>query len=285
MIVFDTSGSMNDRVPGGRKIDVAKAAVWKFVDSLPRNTNLGLVTFDGGCDATTVVPLRKDSAQTRQAVKTAVSALKPDGSTPIGVSMELASRQLAAGGTRKRRMVVLTDGEDTCDRGRLDSASDAAWKAGTKVYAVGFALGAEPSRAFRRMGIYKDASDDAQLASVFTDIKKSLEKDGSYDESKAAAGDRPLVLFDGRRGHFKSSGGERSGRLFTTMQLKSSYEQAFKEGDRFTVLEHGYHVLFNEQEYTAVKKEVLRVRLEEKPNSLYGGVEGFVLVEDVVVDN
>src|SRR3989339_336610 len=49
VIVFDTSGSMGDHVPGGRKLDIAKAAMWKFVDSLPKSVSVGLVTFTGHC--------------------------------------------------------------------------------------------------------------------------------------------------------------------------------------------------------------------------------------------
>ena len=48
VIVFDTSGSMGDHVPGGRKLDIAKAAMWKFVDSLPKSVSVGLVVVAGG---------------------------------------------------------------------------------------------------------------------------------------------------------------------------------------------------------------------------------------------
>ncbi|MCX5797711.1 MAG: hypothetical protein NTY77_19650, partial [Elusimicrobia bacterium] len=36
VLIFDTSGSMNESVPGGRKVDVGKAAMWKFVELLPK---------------------------------------------------------------------------------------------------------------------------------------------------------------------------------------------------------------------------------------------------------
>lgn len=287
VLIFDTSGSMNDPVRGGRKLDLGKAAIWKFAEMLPKNVSVGLVTFHDGCEVRTVSPLQPASAHARGRLRADIAGLQAQGSTPIGYALQLATRMLA-GSQRKKRIVILTDGEETCDEGALMQASDEAWKRGIKVYAIGFAMGSEPSRNFRRLGIYKDAGDDAQLASVFTDIRRSLEKESAqYDESKKDPAqvlqDRPAVLNVGRRGYFKASGA-RAGRLYSSLQLKSSYEPKFTQADRFTVLEHGYHVLFNPEEYTAEKVEVLKVRLEEKLNFTYGGAEGFVLANDVVIE-
>jgi len=284
VLIFDTSGSMNDSVRGGRKIDVAKEAMWKFVDSLPKNVNIGLVAFDPFCGVRTLQPVRKSAPAARQELKKVIAGLRAEGSTPIGRALDRAT-ELLAGSKNKKRIVAMTDGEETCSDSQLASASDAAWKEGVKVYAIGFAFGGEPSKNFRRIGIYKDANDDKQLASVFTDIRKTLENDsGKFDESKAAAEEKPLIDLAGRTGHFKSSGSERAGKLFTTLQLNSSYEHRFTPDDHFTVLEQGTNVIFNEENYTADKVAVLRVKLEEKLNFQYGGVEGFVFVEDVVIE-
>jgi hypothetical protein len=195
-----------------------------------------------------------------------------------------AATKLLAGSPRKKTVVILTDGEETCDQAALEQAADEAWKAGIKVYGIGFAMGGAPSRNFRRLGIYKDAQDEKQLASVFQDIRKSLEKEpAKFDESKAAAGEAPAVSLAGRAGSFRASG-ERAGRLYATLALKASYEPRFGPADHFTVLEHGYHVLFDPEQFTAEKVEVLRVRLHERLNSNYGGAEGFVLASDVTIE-
>lgn len=287
VIVFDTSGSMNDQAGGGgRRIDVAKAAMWKFIDALPANTNIGLVTFNDGCAVKTVFPPKPDSPAHRAAVKKAVSELSPKGSTPLGASIALAAKLLGADPKRKRRLVVLTDGEDTCDSDLLASASDEAWKDKIRLYAVGFTLGSEPSANFRRMGIYKNAGDPAQLAEVFTDIKRSLERgDAAFDEGKSAGAERPPVNLAGRNGRFKASGSDRAGRLYTSLEFKSSYEGRFGPVDRFSVLENGYHVMFDARDFRLETLEVARVRVEPRPDSLYGGVEGFVVVSDVALDN
>ncbi|MCX5796775.1 MAG: VWA domain-containing protein, partial [Elusimicrobia bacterium] len=285
VLIFDTSGSMNESVPGGRKVDVGKAAMWKFVELLPKNTNVGLVAFQNACDVRTVSPIQKASSEARAGLRASIAGLRAEGSTPLGYAVDRATRMLA-GSPRAKRIVILTDGEETCDENAFDQAADAAWKAGIKVYAIGFSVGSEPSRNFRRLGIYKDAGDDKQLASVFSDIRKSLERGSSgYDETKAvAAGEAPPRSLVGRKGFFRDSGSPRAGRLYESLQLKSSFEPRFKATDRFTVLEHGYHVLFDPEEFTAKKVEVMKVRLDETLNFAYGGAEGFVLASDVVIE-
>jgi hypothetical protein len=285
VLIFDTSGSMNEGVPGGRKIDLGKAAMWKFVEMLPPNTNVGLVAFAGFCDVKTVSPLQKASSETRQNLRSAIAGLRADGSTPLGYAVDRAIHMLE-GSPLKKRIVILTDGEETCDQRVFDRAADEAWRKGIKIYAIGFNVGREPSQNFRRLGIYKDAGDDRQLASVFTDIRQSLERDTKYDESHKgpSVGETPPVSFVGRRGHFKSSGSPRAGRLYYSLQLKSSLEPRFKETDRFVVLEHGYNVMFDPAEYRADKVEVLRVRLDTTLNFAYSGAEGFVLADDVVIE-
>ena len=89
----------------------------------------------------------------------------------------------------------------------------------------------------------------------------------------------------GRKGHFKIfSSGSRAGRLYNSLQLKSSFEPRFKETDHFFVLEHGYNVMFDEEQFKTEKVEVLKVRLDETLNFAYGGAEGFVLADDVVIE-
>ncbi len=283
VLIFDTSGSMNETVSGGRKLDLGKAAMWKFVELLPRNTSLGLVAFRNACDVRTVSPIQKASPAARARLRADIAGLRSEGSTPLGYALAEAAR-LLAGSPNKKTVVILTDGEETCDQNAFDRAADEAWKAGIKVYGIGFAMGGTPSRNFRRLGIYKDAQDEGQLASVFQDIRRSLEKDsGKYDEAKAAAADVPAVSLAGRVGSFRTSG-ERAGRLYGTLALKASYEPRFGPNDRFTVLEHGFHVLFDPEEFAAEKAEVLRVRLHERVNFNYGGAEGFVLAGDVTIE-
>jgi hypothetical protein len=287
VLIFDTSGSMNEAVGNKRKIDLGKETMWKFVDMMPEKTRIGLISFAGNCGTDVLQNIQNSTAKTREQLKSSIAGLRADGNTPIAESLRRAT-SLLANSTRKKRIVILTDGEETCDQAGLATAADEAWKNHIKVYAVGFALGQEPSANFRKIGLYEDARDEKQLGIVFQDIRESLEKDSSkYDEAKsnpASVADAPPQSFVGRRGHFLSSGTPNAGKLFKDLKLNSSFENHFKDDDHFKVLEHGYNVIFNEQEYRADKIEVLRVRLEDKVNFIYGGVEGFVYVQDVAIE-
>ena len=62
------------------------------------------------------------------------------------------------------------------------------------------------------------------------------------------------------------------------------HQPRFTAADHFAVLEHGYNVMFDPEQFRADKVEVLRVRLGDKLNFAYGGAEGFVLASDVVIE-
>lgn len=75
VVVVDVSGSMGDRIPGGVKIDVAKAAINRFLDRLPGNVSVGLVAFD---DA---IYLSVPVTSNRTAILDSVKGLAPRGGT------------------------------------------------------------------------------------------------------------------------------------------------------------------------------------------------------------
>ena len=96
VIIFDTSGSMVDQVAGGTKLDIAKKAMTKFVDSLPAGVNVGMVVFGTGCDTRVAQELVKSSPQARERLKAAIASLKAEGKTPIGDALQKATGMLAA---------------------------------------------------------------------------------------------------------------------------------------------------------------------------------------------
>jgi len=75
VILLDVSGSMGEQIPGGVKIEVAKAAIARFIDSLPQNLSVGLVAFDHAVEL--AVPVTSN----RTAVKAELSKLSPMGGT------------------------------------------------------------------------------------------------------------------------------------------------------------------------------------------------------------
>ncbi|MEU1751477.1 VWA domain-containing protein [Micromonospora matsumotoense] len=120
-LVLDVSGSMraND-IDGRSRISVAQQAFNEVVDALPTETQLGIrvlgATYRGkdkkqGClDTQQIVPV---GPVDRTAAKAAVATLRPTGFTPVGLALRSAARDLGTG-TTARRIVLITDGEDTC---------------------------------------------------------------------------------------------------------------------------------------------------------------------------
>ena len=120
-LVLDVSGSMRARDIGGRsRIAVAQEAFNEVVDALPETTELGIrvlgATYPGddpaiGCrDTQQIVPV---GPVDKPAAKAAVADLRPTGYTPVGLALREAAKDLGTGDTT-RRIVLITDGEDTC---------------------------------------------------------------------------------------------------------------------------------------------------------------------------
>ncbi|AXI81502.1 VWA domain-containing protein [Peterkaempfera bronchialis] len=120
-LVLDVSGSMRATDLGGRsRISVAQQSFNEVVDSLPEETELGIrvlgATYPGddktlGCkDTQQIVPVGHPD---RTEAKTAIATLRPTGFTPVGLALREAAKDLGTGETT-RRIVLITDGEDTC---------------------------------------------------------------------------------------------------------------------------------------------------------------------------
>ncbi|WP_434743452.1 VWA domain-containing protein [Micromonospora sp. SH-82] len=120
-LVLDVSGSMAAKdIDGRSRISVAQQAFNEVVDALPETTQLGIrvlgATYRGedkarGCrDTQQIVPV---APVNRTAAKAAVADLRPTGFTPVGLALREAAKDLGTG-TTVRRIVLITDGEDTC---------------------------------------------------------------------------------------------------------------------------------------------------------------------------
>ncbi|MFF8382787.1 VWA domain-containing protein [Streptomyces kanasensis] len=120
-LVLDVSGSMRARdIDGQSRMAAAKQAFNEVLDAVPADVRLGIRTLGAdypgkdrkrGCRDTRqlypVGPLDRTEA------KAAVATLVPTGWTPIGPALLGAADDLE-GGDATRRIVLITDGEDTC---------------------------------------------------------------------------------------------------------------------------------------------------------------------------
>lgn len=127
LLLLDLSGSMLEGSP--TKLDQAKEAVRRTVESLPADFPVGLRVYGDQFDARApadrqancetdsrlVVPVGTDS---HDAVLQAVDLLTARGDTPIGMALEQAAGDLPAG--VRTTIVLISDGRDECFDADLD---------------------------------------------------------------------------------------------------------------------------------------------------------------------
>lgn len=156
VVLLDTSGSM-----APDRIVVARQAIATYVGSLPADVQVGLVTFSS--QPSLVVAPTAD----RGALTGALDRLQAKGDTslfdavPVGLS--------ALQGIAERRMVIVSDGEDTVSRSTVDAVVAAVAAAGVPTDVIGFQYSDEALRriASAAGGRLLTASDAPALAAAF----------------------------------------------------------------------------------------------------------------------
>ena len=142
MLAVDVSGSMAATDVDPYRLRAAQDAALRFIDEVPRQYQVGLVSFSG--QANLLVSPTTD----RDAMRRAIETLAPDGATAVGEAIESALEAIRSvqpttdgdGRLEAARIVVLSDGATTVGIAPSVAAEDAK-EAGVPVYTV--ALGTE----------------------------------------------------------------------------------------------------------------------------------------------
>ena len=134
MLAIDVSGSMAADDVEPYRLTAAQDAARKFAERVPRQYQIGLVSFSGV--ATTLVLPTTD----RAAFETALGTLRADGATAIGEAIfasldAIRTTQPGATKLRSARILLLSDGENTEGR-TTEEAARAASDAGVSVATV-----------------------------------------------------------------------------------------------------------------------------------------------------
>ncbi|MGW7460919.1 VWA domain-containing protein [Streptomyces sp. NPDC054797] len=178
-LVLDVSGSMRATdIDGQTRMAAAKQAFNEVIDAVPDEVRLGIrtlgATYPGedralGCkDTKQLYPV---GALNRTEAKTAVATLAPTGWTPIGPAL-LGAAQDLEGGDATKRIVLITDGEDTC--APLDPCEVARDIAAKGIHLVIDTLGLVPDAKTRAQltciaeatgGTYTSVQHKAELSS------------------------------------------------------------------------------------------------------------------------
>jgi Ca-activated chloride channel family protein len=211
VLAIDVSGSMeaDDLYPN--RMEAAKDAARAFVDGLPQDIQVGVVSFHGS--ALTNVSLTRDHEQARRGI----DRLYAGGSTAIGEAIFLALDQLAlreadaSGLEHPALIVLLSDGESKEGREPLDAAR-AALDAGIPVHTVGIgtrgrvvdlADGQKVSLdevslqavAQATGGQYFYAAESGELTQIYSDLSSRFAWVAEQTEITALAGGMGTLLF------------------------------------------------------------------------------------------
>jgi len=117
-LIIDDSGSMAQKIGGGKKIDVAKQVFSGLVQDLPADSVVAVRTYGRRqpssardcADMELLIPFGPNTA----ARVLGVQALKPNGMTPIAASLDAAAKDFAGREGQNNIVLLLSDGEEDC---------------------------------------------------------------------------------------------------------------------------------------------------------------------------
>ena len=168
MIVLDKSGSMSS----SNKWNLAKTAINNMIS---QNNSIwyGLLLFTSSCSPGISVGC---GANTHSAIMNVLNSNSPGGGTEVGGGIKRARTYLQGlSSSKKKYIVVVTDGCSSTGCGHYATEAASANAAGIKVFAVGFGTGACPSQLSQiassgGTGSYYNASNGTALNAALKSI-------------------------------------------------------------------------------------------------------------------
>lgn len=128
-VLFDTSGSMVDKIEGVRD------AVEHFVKSVAPGDEIFLIRFSNDAE------LVQDFTDNRSRILRAIDRLNPRGSTALYDAILMGLQRVAEGKHNRRALMLVTDGNDTSSSVSLETTLNLARKSEVIIYALGIGHG------------------------------------------------------------------------------------------------------------------------------------------------
>ncbi len=159
MLVIDASGSMRPA------IEAAKAAAREFVDSMPAEVPIGVVTF--GDDVTVLTPPTTD----RPLLSEEINSIVTVGDTALYDAVIAASQQFSLTADYKV-IVLLSDGKDEGSGATLDAAIAASQ--GVSIEAISLTTAQTDIASLSALGTVTSADDTAGVSAAFARVASHL---------------------------------------------------------------------------------------------------------------
>ncbi|SHJ47743.1 VWA domain-containing protein [Paramaledivibacter caminithermalis] len=166
MLVIDKSGSMEGGEFGTSKIEIAKEAAIKAVNSLKPNDQIGVITFDD--TPKWVVKLQPNQKEDK--IKGDISTIRAGGGTSIIPALNEAYDALKDTDTKLKHVILLTDGQ--AERYGYDEVLDRMKEAGITISTVAVGEGADRNLletvAEKGKGRYYYVDEYSTIPEIFT---------------------------------------------------------------------------------------------------------------------
>jgi hypothetical protein len=181
MLILDASNSMNDSWTGGKtKIEWAKEALIQTIQAIPEGTAFGVVAFghrlssepkaQSCADIELLLAYGVHSQAERSALIQKVQGLSAKGWTPLAEALKFGASSAPAG----TRLILLTDGEETCGGDPLAVVTELCGK-GYVLDVVGIALEAQAQASLKNLaekcgGKFVLAEDPTKLPGLLIEL-------------------------------------------------------------------------------------------------------------------
>lgn len=182
LFIVDLSNSMNDYIGNRTKIDIAVNTLASITSRLNPNIKTGLRVYGHkfsfnpifGCKASELVaPLRENNTSN---INSTLARMNAVGWTPITKSLKDAVNMDFAGIVGQKRIILLTDGGETCDESPCDYAIKLVQsRDDIKIDVIAFAIN-DPDADAQLKCTAVATSGNIYRANTATDLAKSLEQ-------------------------------------------------------------------------------------------------------------
>jgi len=132
-IIFDTSGSMEDKIEGVRD------AVEHFVKSVAPGDEIFVIKFSDDAD------IVQDFTDDKKRILRTIQNLEPRGNTALYDAVLLGLQKIGDGKHRKRALLLMTDGNDTNSSVKFEDIVTLARKSEVVIYGLGIGHGEKGS--------------------------------------------------------------------------------------------------------------------------------------------